>query len=208
MFQEQEWVSVEIKEKGIRFQGEVQCVRENFLVLSCSPADARNCPPGTPICILQATGGALYLYHTEVARSQGTNIIVPRLTPQVIQRRRGERVACDLESRYLWLTPRAEGSKVVAAKEQAARICDLSVGGARCHSSEALFANTTLRLRICLDGKEWITTEATVLRCAPRLPESADALDYPFEISFRFTAMKRTDHLILTRMVQQWLALP
>ena len=203
MFQEQDRVSVEIKANKFRFQGVVQCVRERFLVLACSPADVLRCPEGTPVFLSQAEDGTLYQVETAVARSQANNIIVPRLTPQIVQRRRAPRILCDLESRYLWMRPRTEGSKPVAEVEQEARVCDLSVGGARGYVKEALFSNTPLRLRICLDGKEWITMDAVVLRCAPRPADSAEAPDFPFEVCFRFTSVARADTLVLTRIVQQ-----
>ena len=203
MFQEQDRISIEIKANRFRFQGVVQCVRERFLVLACQPPDVLRCPEGTPVCLSQAEEGTLYQFEANVARSQANNIIVPRMTPQIVQRRRAPRIVCDLESRYLWMRPRTEGSKPVAEVEQEARICDLSVGGARGYAKEALFANTPLRLRVCLNGREWITTDAVVLRCAPRAPENTEAPSFPFEVCFRFTSVARADTLILTRIVQQ-----
>ena len=203
MFQEQDRISIEIKADRYRFQGDVQCVRERFLVLACQPADVLRCPEGTLVCVSQAADGTLYQFDVEVARSQANNIIVPRMTPQIVQRRRAARVICDLEGRYLWLRPRTEGSKPVPEVEQAMRICDLSVGGARGYVREALFANTPLRLRVCLDAREWIAMDAVVLRCGPRKPDDLIAPDYLFEVCFRFTSLARADMLALTRVVQQ-----
>ena len=203
MFQEEDRISIEIKVDRFRFQARVQSVRERFLVLSCHPSDVLRCPEGTLVCVSQAEDGTLYQFETGVARSQVNNIIVPRLTPQIVQRRRAARVLCNLESRYLWLRPRTEGSKPVPEVEQAMRICDLSVGGARGYVREALFANTPLRLRVCLDGKEWIVMDAVVLRCGPRESNMMESLDYLFEACFRFTSLARADMLALTRVVQQ-----
>lgn len=203
MFQEQDRISIEIKANRFRFQGVVQCVRDRYLVLACQPSDVLRCPEGTPVCLSHAERGTLYRFESSVARSQVNNIIVPRVTPQIVQRRRQMRVACNLEGRYLCLRPRTEGSKIVAEVEQAARICDLSVGGARGYAKEALFANTPLRLQICVNSKEWIMTDALVLRCAPHASKNTEAPEFPFEVCFRFTSVVRADTLLLTRIVQQ-----
>ena len=202
MFQEQERVSVEIKTSRLRFQAEVQCVRERFLVLACPPADVLRCPEGTPVCVSQAAAGLLYRFDAEVARSQANNIIVPRVTPQIIQRRQAARIICDLEGCYTLLMSRSLGSKPVKETEQQLRVCNISVGGAFGYVEEATFSNIPMRLRVCLESGEWITIEAVALRCGPRAPGDPRAPGYPYEACFRFTSLGRSERLALTRMVQ------
>ena len=172
-------------------------------MLLCSAADVVRCPQGTPICVTQAQEGIVYQFEAQVARSQANTLIVPRCPPQIVQRRRASRILCDLQARYLRLKPRTEGSKLIVEVERKTRICDLSATGARGYAPEALFANTALRLRICLDGSEWITTDAIVLRCLSRPEKEKDKAEYPFEVCYRFTSLARRDALSVMHLVQQ-----
>src|SRR5262249_10275449 len=119
----------------------------------------------------------------------------------LLQRRRGERVDCDLAARYYRDLSLEEMERLSAGVGEAARIRDISIGGVKMLTDRLLVANQRLGLKIALEPGEPVIVGSSVVR--GMLVETRDVLQdgQRFSVAIQFRRMSRIHQVQLQRFL-------
>lgn len=199
MFLEGEEVEVTFTECDRPLKATIQRANDRFLVLDFQKEQALPAE-GMRICLRVATQQGIYLMETSVLKRGTEAVVVPWERPLLQQRRKGERLPCDLLGCYL---QNASIEEMEAAREgpvEMAHIINISQGGACLLTNKPLFNGASLCLCIELENGELLMGEAVVVRC--RLAKKPNLLRGLYEVGVHFLNIPRFHQVRLVRLLQ------
>ena len=204
MFSPREFVEVSLQPDEYRLGATIRHVDGQHLLIAVAQEDAALIAPGATVHLAQVGDGGMYQFETSVINRRDNMFVAKMGRPELVQRRRFARLACNLEAGYEPKLTLLQLQQASLADMRSARAMDISMGGAKIAVGELVMANATLGARVALSEAELIDTEVSVVRCSAQEPPIATPTgNLPFLIAVQFLNVSRIHQVQLHRFCIQ-----
>lgn len=206
MFQAKDRVECTLVEQDLQLCATICHTDGQRLLIEVDSHGAQHIVPGQAIHLVQSTPGGLYRIVTQVVNRRDNLFVVTVRTPQLMQRRRGQRARCNIPALYGRDLTLSALSQLDPSEAQQGQIVDMSQGGLKMVTDEFICTNVLIGISFPLtdnEGQEGsMNAEASVVRC--NLIDRKKAKEegkQKYAVAVKFTLMTRIDQIRLQKFL-------
>lgn len=203
MFDVEQYVEITLMPDIARINGTIRHTDGQHLLIAVSPSDSKLIQIGMSVQLVQATKTGIYQVDTTVLNCREGLFVAKKERPQLLQRRRNQRLTCDMEGVF-WPNCIVEEIPEMSRDEGVVvRVRDISIGGAQLLAKKVVCKGLEIGLMIQLTQADRILSEARVVRCGLLETPDPEHPNLRYIVATQFTRVTRIDQVQLQRFLIQ-----